>query len=51
MHLWLEIIQEISCSNLTIYRLIRSELKAKLKVAIPKINKQLYEEVKKFKTA
>lgn len=49
VHFWLEIIQDISSSYITVYRLVRDELNAKLKVARPKSKKQLEGEVEEFK--
>lgn len=49
VHFWLEIIFGISSSYLTVYRLVRYELQAKLKIARPKSKAQLPGEVEAFK--
>ncbi len=49
-HLWLKIIQGIESSYLTIYRLIRYELKAKLKVARPVCKGQAKGVIEEFKS-
>lgn len=48
IHFWLSIILEIPTSYITVYRLVRNELQAKLKVARPQNLKQLPGEVKIF---
>lgn len=49
VHLWLRIIQGISSSYMTVYRLVRYELQAKLKVARPKNKKQENNCIEEFK--
>ncbi len=49
VHFWGEIIQGFSSSYITVYRLVRYELQAKLKVARPKSKRQLPGEGEEFK--
>jgi len=48
IHFWVSIILEIPTSYITVYRLVRNELQAKLKVARSQNLKQLLGEVKIF---
>lgn len=50
IHFWTSLVQEIQASYITIYRLIKQELKAKLKVVRPQNKNQLPEEVEVFKS-
>jgi transposase len=49
VHFWASIFQGIEASYMTIYRLVKEELQAKLKVARPQCLKQLPGEVEAFK--
>lgn len=49
IHFWASIFQGIEASYMTIYRLVKEELQAKLKVARPQCLKQLPGEVEAFK--
>jgi hypothetical protein len=48
IHFWLSVILEIPTSYINVYRLVRNELPAKLKVARPQNLKQLLWEVEMF---
>ena len=51
VHFWWEIIQEFSSRYITVYRLVRDELQAKLKVSKPKSKGQIPGKVEEFKAA
>ena len=49
IHCWTSVVREIQASYMTIYRIVKEELKAKLKVARPVSPKQLPGEVEALK--
>ena len=50
IHFWASLIQEMKASYITIYRLVKEELQAKLKVVRPRNKNQLPGEVEVFKS-